>query len=113
MRRASSFRSSRLVRTQKSGHLQRLRVMADHTLHEADVGFRVTDLRLIDRGSGRNRAGRLSRGPRLDEGRTAAISGGFTGNGGGQAENAVGEKPGPQYLKDTTRRLGAPEQPRG
>ncbi len=57
---------------QQGRHLERLRVVADHTLHEPDVGGRELDPREIAGFLGGNRARRLSGGARLDDGRTAA-----------------------------------------
>ncbi len=57
---------------QQGDHLERLRVMSDHTLHELDVGGRELHLREICGFLGRNRARRLSWGAWLDDGRPAA-----------------------------------------
>ena len=55
---------------QEIGHLDRLRVMADHPLHELDVGADVLHLRKIDRLLGADHPRRLARSARLDDGRT-------------------------------------------
>ena len=57
---------------QQGRHLERLRVMSDHTLHEPDVGGRELHLREIGSFLGRNRARRLSGSAWLDDGRPAA-----------------------------------------
>ena len=63
---------------QQGGHLERLRVVADHTLHEPHVGGRELDPGQIRGFFGRNHAARLSGRTRLDDWRAAAGVGGAT-----------------------------------
>ena len=57
------------ARLQQLGHLDRLRVVADHALHELDVGGGEADLRQIDRARGVDGLARLAGCAGLDDGR--------------------------------------------
>ena len=64
---------------QQGGHLERLRVVTDHTLHEPYIGGREPYARQIRGIFSRNHAGGLSGRARLDDLRAAASVGGATG----------------------------------
>ena len=53
-------------------HLQSLRMMRNHALHERHVGVRDLDARQIGGVIGRNRPAGLARGTRLNDGRLGA-----------------------------------------
>ena len=54
-------------RRHERGHLDRLRVVADHALHELDVGVDVLDVRQVGRRIGRDDAARLARRAGLND----------------------------------------------
>jgi hypothetical protein len=90
---------------QQGDHLERLRVVTDHTLHEPYVGGREPDAGQIRGIFSRNHAGWLSRRARLDDLRAAAGVGGATGAGGN------GQQKGEQNLYRAIHQLSLGSRP--